>query len=72
MMQAAPRSGEVAAAVCAACFKHGLIIETSGSHDEVVKVLAPLTIKDAQFRAGLDTLEAAFDAALRGQRIAAE
>ncbi len=65
-------SGETAAAVCAACFKQGLIIETSGSHDEVVKVLAPLTISPAQFRDGLDTLHAAFDAVLGSRRIAAE
>jgi diaminobutyrate-2-oxoglutarate transaminase len=65
-------SGTVAAAVCAECFARGLIIETSGSHDEVVKVLAPLTIKPAQFRAGLDTLETAFDAVLGRRSIAAE
>lgn len=65
-------SGEIAASVCATCFRQGLIIETSGSHDEVVKVLAPLTIREAQFRAGLDTLEAAFSAVLASQRIAAE
>jgi len=65
-------SGESAAAVCAACFEQGLIIETSGSHGEVVKVLAPLTIKEAQFRNGLDTLEAAFAAVLGSRRIAAE
>jgi diaminobutyrate-2-oxoglutarate transaminase len=65
-------SGDAAAAVCATCFEQGLIIETSGSHDEVVKVLAPLTIKPAQFSAGLDTLEAAFHAILGRQRIAAE
>ena len=65
-------SGEAAAAVCAICFKQGLIIETSGSHDEVVKVLAPLTIKHAQFRDGLDTLVAAFNAVMGSQRMAAE
>jgi diaminobutyrate-2-oxoglutarate transaminase len=65
-------SGEAAAAVCATCFEQCLIIETSGSHNEVVKVLAPLTIRTAQFRAGLDTLETAFDAVLGKQRIAAE
>lgn len=65
-------SGETAASVCATCFGQGLIIETSGSHDEVVKVLAPLTIKEAQFRNGLDTLEAAFATVLGSQRIAAE
>jgi diaminobutyrate-2-oxoglutarate transaminase len=52
-------SGELAGAICADCFDQGLISETSGAHDEVVKVLAPLTIPMAQLRAGLDILEAA-------------
>jgi diaminobutyrate-2-oxoglutarate transaminase len=50
-------SGELAAAVPAACFDAGLIIETSGAHDEVIKVLAPLVIDDATLGAGLDILE---------------
>ncbi|WP_114950947.1 diaminobutyrate--2-oxoglutarate transaminase [Sphingosinicella terrae] len=50
-------SGETAAAVTAACFAKGLIIETSGPNDEVVKVLAPLVIDDALLAAGLDILE---------------
>lgn len=50
-------SGETAAAVTSACFDRGLIIETSGAHDEVVKVLCPLTIDDALLAAGLDILE---------------
>ncbi|HEY9539673.1 MAG TPA: diaminobutyrate--2-oxoglutarate transaminase [Kiloniellaceae bacterium] len=52
--------GETASAICAACFEQGLVIETSGAHDEVVKVLAPLTITRAQIDAGLDILEKAF------------
>ncbi len=52
-------SGETAAAITAACFAEGLIIETSGAHDEIVKVLAPLVIDDALLNAGLDILEAA-------------
>jgi diaminobutyrate-2-oxoglutarate transaminase len=64
--------GGNAAAICAACFTQGLIIETSGSHDQIVKVLAPLTIPDEQFAAGLDTLEAAFDAVMGRRRAAAE
>ncbi|MBM9596369.1 diaminobutyrate--2-oxoglutarate transaminase [Roseitranquillus sediminis] len=52
-------SGEVAADICAEAFRNGLVIETSGAHDEVVKVLAPLTTPMEQFRAGLATLEAA-------------
>ena len=50
-------SGEIAAAVTAACFDRGLIIETSGAHDEIVKILAPLVIDDAQLSAGIDILE---------------
>lgn len=50
-------SSELAAAVTAACFDAGLIIETSGAHDEVIKVLAPLVIDDAILAAGLDILE---------------
>ncbi len=65
-------SGELAADICAACFEHGLIIETSGAHDEVVKILAPLTIPQAQFAEGLDILEAAVKAQTATTRIAAE
>jgi diaminobutyrate-2-oxoglutarate transaminase len=50
-------SGAVAARITEAAFKRGLIIETSGSHDEVVKVLAPLIIEDALLAHGLDILE---------------
>jgi diaminobutyrate-2-oxoglutarate transaminase len=52
-------SGEVASAVTSTCFERGLIIETSGAHDEIVKVLAPLTIDDELLEAGLDILEEA-------------
>jgi diaminobutyrate-2-oxoglutarate transaminase len=53
-------TGKQAAAVCAACFREGLIIETSGPNDEVVKVLAPLTIGMDQFDAGLAIMQNAF------------
>ncbi|WP_193367445.1 diaminobutyrate--2-oxoglutarate transaminase [Pelagibius marinus] len=53
--------GDTASAICAAAFERGLIIETSGAHDEVVKVLAPLTIKTEQLDAGLDILAEAFE-----------
>lgn len=49
-------SGDLAAAICAEAFDRGLVIETSGADDEVVKVLAPLTTPMDQFKAGLDTL----------------
>ncbi|NML91154.1 MULTISPECIES: diaminobutyrate--2-oxoglutarate transaminase [unclassified Sphingobium] len=57
-------SGEIATQVTSACFDQGLIIETSGAHDEIVKVLAPLIIDEAQLSAGLDILEQSIRAAL--------
>ncbi len=65
-------SGERAEAICAACFQKGLIIETSGAHDEVVKVLAPLTTPDALMTKGLNILEAAVRETDRAQQAAAE
>jgi diaminobutyrate-2-oxoglutarate transaminase len=55
--------GKTASAICAAGFDRGLIVETSGAHDEVVKVLAPLTIGRDQLDAGLDILAEAFEEA---------
>lgn len=56
--------GELADIITSACFDQGLIIETSGAHGEVIKVLAPLVIDDAQLSAGLDILETNVRAAL--------
>ena len=50
-------SGPVAAQITEAAVARGRIIETSGAHDEVVKVLAPLVIDDATLAQGLDILE---------------
>lgn len=50
------RSGDLAAEICARAFDKGLIIETSGAYDEVVKVLAPLTTSDEVMRHGLNIL----------------
>ncbi len=65
-------SGELASDICAACFEQGLIIETSGAHDEVVKVLAPLTTPDALMERGLDILAAAVAKSVSPKTIAAE
>jgi diaminobutyrate-2-oxoglutarate transaminase len=54
------RSGELADRITARAFEHDLVIETSGAHDEVVKILAPLTITDEELTRGLDILETAF------------
>src|SRR3546814_15833402 len=47
-------SAELADAVTTACFDAGLIIETSGAHGEVVKILAPPILDDALLASGPD------------------
>ncbi len=49
-------TGATASMITRRCFSTGLIIETSGSHDEVVKVLAPLTTPDELLHEGLQIL----------------
>ncbi|BBU55969.1 diaminobutyrate--2-oxoglutarate transaminase [Mameliella alba] len=65
-------SGDLAAAICAEAFENGLIIETSGAEDEVVKVLAPLTTPDETLKDGLNILIDAARSVLSTQKIAAE
>ncbi|WP_290680771.1 diaminobutyrate--2-oxoglutarate transaminase [Halothiobacillus sp. 15-55-196] len=43
-------------------FEHGLLAETAGATDQVIKFLAPLTISDVELDKGLDILEAAIEA----------
>ena len=52
-------SGPTAAAICALCFRQGLICETSGPRDEVIKIMPPLTIPTDLLSQGFDILEAA-------------
>ncbi len=65
-------SGELAGDICAKAFEKGLIVETSGSEDEVIKILAPLTTPDETLRKGLDILIAAASEVTGNNRIAAE
>lgn len=51
--------GDIAGEICKEAFKNGLIIETSGPNDEVVKCLCPLIIDEADLAKGLDILEEA-------------
>ena len=48
--------GSLAAAICRRAGYAGLIVETSGPDDEVVKILAPLTTPDHLLVRGLDIL----------------
>ncbi|WP_394620204.1 diaminobutyrate--2-oxoglutarate transaminase [Lentzea sp. JNUCC 0626] len=62
------RIGEPAGRVCAAAFDRGLLVETSGAADDVVKLLPPLTINDHEIDEGLDIVRKSVDAVLtRGE-----
>jgi diaminobutyrate-2-oxoglutarate transaminase len=65
-------SGELAEEICARCFELGLVIETSGADDEVVKVLAPLTIERETFARGLEIIETAVGEIAGRTAVAAE
>jgi diaminobutyrate-2-oxoglutarate transaminase len=51
--------GELAGRVTREAFANGLLVETSGPGDEVVKLLPPLTISPAELEAGMRILEQA-------------
>lgn len=53
----ATENPELAGKITARAFERGLVIETSGSQDQVVKLLPPLTIDDHTLRSGLEILE---------------
>ncbi len=62
------RDGKVAKQIIKKCFQNGLLIESSGAHDEVLKVMTALTIDVQTLRQGLQTLERAIDAVLTGSK----
>jgi len=49
---------QLATRISQACFKRGLIIETAGIDDQVLKLLPSLTITEEELRHGLDVIEA--------------
>jgi diaminobutyrate-2-oxoglutarate transaminase len=57
-------SGAIADRIVDECFARGLIIETSGAHGQIVKLLCPLTIEEDELEHGLDILKAATAAAV--------
>ena len=52
-------AGGIAGKAAALCFDHGLIVETCGRDSEVIKLLPPLTISEANLLSGVDTIVAA-------------
>ncbi len=55
----------LAGKVAAACFARGLIIETAGANDEVLKLLPSLTISDAELDKGLNIIADSVKAVLK-------
>ncbi|MGX5845045.1 diaminobutyrate--2-oxoglutarate transaminase [Mesorhizobium sp. ArgA1] len=58
------KSGKIAGQVISAAFRKGLIVETSGPFDEIVKCLPPLVVEEDQLSQGLDILEDAVDSVI--------
>jgi diaminobutyrate-2-oxoglutarate transaminase len=52
----------IASQLSKACFERGLIIETAGANDQVLKFLPALVIEKTELEKGLSILEEAFDA----------
>jgi diaminobutyrate-2-oxoglutarate transaminase len=52
-------NGEIAGKITHNAFQKGLIIETSGADDQVVKFLCPLIISDENLKKGIDIVEQA-------------
>ena len=52
-------NGDIAARITRKAFAKGLMIETSGADDQVVKFLCPLTISEENLKRGIDIVEQA-------------
>jgi diaminobutyrate-2-oxoglutarate transaminase len=55
----------LASKICRNAFENGLMIETSGNRDQVVKVLAPLTTPQSLLDDGISILKKATQSALQ-------
>ncbi|WP_444939152.1 diaminobutyrate--2-oxoglutarate transaminase [Microbulbifer sp. JMSA002] len=61
-------SGELAGKITKLAFKQGLIIETSGADDQIVKLLCPLVITDQNLKKGIDIIESAIREVCAGEQ----
>ncbi len=50
-------NGDIAGKITRGAFQKGLMIETSGADDQVVKFLCPLTISEVNLKRGIDIVE---------------
>ncbi len=55
-------NGDIAGQITHAAYLQGLIIETSGADDQVIKLLCPLIISDENLKKGIDIIESAVKA----------
>ncbi|MBA5763820.1 diaminobutyrate--2-oxoglutarate transaminase [Vibrio sp. 404] len=55
------QNGALAGDIAKACFANGMIIETAGPNDEVVKFFCPLTITESELEQGLTIFEQAVE-----------
>lgn len=62
----------LAARITARAFENGLVVETSGASDQVIKLLPPLTIEEAALRKGLEILDLSTAEVLGVERAQAE
>ena len=62
---ACPECPRLSELVSAEAYRRGLIIETSGTDSQVLKLLPPLTIEDSQLKRGLDIIEQSYHAVLQ-------
>ncbi|WP_439438130.1 diaminobutyrate--2-oxoglutarate transaminase [Salinivibrio costicola] len=53
MQGIACKNGDIADDITSLCFDNGMIIETAGPEDEVIKFFSPLTVSEAEMEKGL-------------------
>ena len=60
-------TGVTASRISQACFARGLVIETCGRHDDVLKILPPLTISRLNLELGLGLIIEALHELMGGE-----
>ncbi len=65
-------NGEIASNITRRAFKKGMILETSGSNDQVVKLLCPLTISSENLKKGIEIIEESVGEVCKTEKIPQE
>jgi diaminobutyrate-2-oxoglutarate transaminase len=56
------KNGQISGDIAKTCFDNGMVIETAGPNDEVVKFFCPLTISESELTQGLNIFEGSVEA----------